>query len=78
MRGGLFIEPKLVFSWVPKDFLSLSLSASYRNISGTRGNGKYVQQATGTTPASTKVYNDISGVGYQAFDIALSARLRRF
>ncbi|MDR3302757.1 MAG: omptin family outer membrane protease [Spirochaetaceae bacterium] len=78
LKGGLFIEPKLVFSWTPKDFLSLSLSASYRNISGIRGNAKYVQQAVGTTPASTKEYNDGFGAGYRAFDIAISVRFRRF
>jgi outer membrane protease len=43
MSGGLFIEPKLVFSYTPKDFLSISLAVSYRNISGARGEGKYVE-----------------------------------
>jgi outer membrane protease len=74
MKGGLFIEPKLVFSYTPKDYFSLSLAVSYRNISGTRGNGKYVQQATGTTPASTKEYDDAIGAGYRAFNVSLSAK----
>jgi outer membrane protease len=71
MKGGFFIEPKLVFSYTPKDFLSLSLAVSYRNIGGTRGDGKYIQQ-----PVSTKEYTDTIGAGYRAFDVGLSAKFR--
>jgi outer membrane protease len=69
MKGGIFIEPKLAFSYTPKDYFSLSLSASYRNISGTRGDGKYVQKGEGTMTIHNRV-----GAGYEAFDVALIAK----
>jgi outer membrane protease len=69
MKGGFFIEPKLVFSWTPKDYFSLSISGSYRNISGTRGDGKYVQEGEGAMTARDRV-----GAGYEAFDVGLSAK----
>jgi outer membrane protease len=69
MKGGLFIEPKLVFSYTPKKFLSLSLAVSYRNISGTRGNEKYVQQGKDTIEAT-----DRAGAGYHGFDVGLIAK----
>jgi outer membrane protease len=69
MFGWLFIEPKLVFSYTPKDYFSLSLSVSYRNIIGTRGDGKYVWQ-----DGSTIEENNAVGAGYHAFDVGLIAK----
>jgi outer membrane protease len=69
MEYGFFIEPKLVFSYIPKDYFSLSLSVSYRDISGTRGDTDERSQGK---PAVT--FEDEAGAGYRAFDIGLSAK----
>jgi outer membrane protease len=69
MEFGFFIEPELVFSYTPKDYFSLSLSVSYRDISGTRGDTEIKTQGklVGTT-------ENQAGAGYRAFDISLSAK----
>jgi outer membrane protease len=70
IKGGFFIEPGLVFSFVPKDFFTISFVFSYRNIHGTRGNGKYDYQ--GQPSIITK---NINGAGYSAFDIGIVTKL---
>jgi outer membrane protease len=67
--GGLFIEPGLLFSFKPNNSVTLSLSFSYRNISGTRGNSTYSE------PAKTVRYKNVGGAGYSAFDIGIIARV---
>jgi outer membrane protease len=79
MSGGLFFEPGLLFSFVPKDSFTLSLSVVYRSISGTRGNGVYsgdeVYKEYGTY--SMTLENGL-GAGYGAFDIGIGAAFRVF
>jgi hypothetical protein len=67
MFGGFFFEPGLLFSFTPNDFFKLSLSVTYRNISGARGNTKIEK--------GQAVYYDynIGGAGYSVFDIGLVA-----
>jgi outer membrane protease len=69
MERGFFIEPGLVFSYTPKDYFSLSLSVSYRDISGARGDTEAKEQGK---PAVT--IEDEAGAGYHAFDVGLSAK----
>jgi outer membrane protease len=66
MDFGFFIEPKLIFSFTPKDFFALSLTFSYTHIGGTRGDSEYKEQGQ-----QKKIYQDISGSGYSTFDIGL-------
>ncbi|MFP3089931.1 omptin family outer membrane protease [Treponema sp. TIM-1] len=71
---GLFIEPSLLFSFIPnipKDFFTLSLSVLYRNISYVRGDGIYKELGK---PART--VKNIMGAGYSAFDVGLTARFK--
>jgi outer membrane protease len=70
MTFGLFIEPKLVFSYTPKDFLSLSLAVSYRNIS-TRGDGEYIGSEGATEEGTGRV-----GAAYHGFDAGLIAQFK--
>jgi hypothetical protein len=73
LRGGLFLEPRLLFSFTPQDFFTLSLSVTYRNISGTRGESKYDE--AGKIPVTGR---NIGGTGYSAFDAGIIAVLRLF
>ncbi|MDR1909235.1 MAG: omptin family outer membrane protease [Spirochaetaceae bacterium] len=77
--GGLYIDSGLVLSFMPRDYLVLSLSAAYRNISRTRGDGVYsgneVYDDYGTYSVRHK---NILGAGYRAFDVGLSAEFRVF
>jgi outer membrane protease len=69
--NGFFLEPSLVFSWMPFGWGTLSLSASYRHISGPRGNVQTEERgiALGTT-------RNTDGAGYAVFDIGIIAKLR--
>jgi outer membrane protease len=67
---GFFIEPNLVFSYTPKDYFSLSLSVSYRDISGTRGD----TEVNVPGKAAVTVEKNMAGAGYHTFDIGLSAK----
>jgi outer membrane protease len=71
MDFGFFVEPKLVFSFTPKDFFALSLSVSYTHINRIRGDAEYRQQGQ-----QNKTYQDIGGAGYRVFDVGLIARFR--
>jgi outer membrane protease len=65
---GFFIEPGFTFSFTPNDTIGLSLSFSYRNISDTRGNGKYEE------PGRKTITNNLNGAGYSAFDFGITAK----
>jgi outer membrane protease len=69
VKFGFFIEPKLALSYTPKDYFSLSLTVSYRDISGTRGDTEV--KAPGK-PAVT--VENVAGAGYHAFELELSAK----
>jgi outer membrane protease len=69
LTGGLFIEPGLLFSFKPNDLMILSLSFSYRNISGPRGDSTYNQEGY-----PEFVAENMGGAGYSAFDIGIIAR----
>ncbi|GHU10071.1 hypothetical protein FACS1894151_09040 [Spirochaetia bacterium] len=71
MQWGFFIEPKLVFSFTPKYF-TLSFSVLYRNISNTRGNGRYAFSDGSYADFSVK---DMMGSGYSAFDIGIMVKI---
>jgi hypothetical protein len=68
MEYGFFVEPGLVFSYTPKDYFSLSLSVSYRDIIGTRGDTeiKVKDNTVGTS-------ENQAGAGYHTFDVRLIA-----
>jgi outer membrane protease len=66
---GLFVEPQVRFSFIPKDFLTLSLAVSYRNISFVRGDGVYKE--TGKSTVTTK---NMAGAGYSVFDTGIVAK----
>jgi outer membrane protease len=67
--GGFFIEPGLLFSFKPNNFITLSFSFLYRNISGTRGDGEYKQQGQ-----PTLTVENLRGAGYSAFDIGIMTK----
>jgi outer membrane protease len=67
--GGFFIEPKMVFSWTPRDFISLIFSVAYKNVR-TRGDAL---QNKDSNPVLSK---NSGGGSYQAFDVALGAKFR--
>jgi outer membrane protease len=69
LDGGFFIEPGLLFSFKPNDFLTLTTAVAYRNIGGTRGDGEYNYQGQPTIPA-----NDMRGAGYSGFDVGITAK----
>jgi outer membrane protease len=69
LTGGLFIEPGLLFSFKPNDLMILSLSFSYRNISGTRGDSTYNEEGY-----PEFVAKNMGGAGYSAFDVGIIAR----
>jgi outer membrane protease len=69
--GGLFIEPGFLFSYKPNSYLALTFSFSYRNISFSRGIGKYYENGIKTAEASI-------GTGYTAFDAGLTVRFNLF
>jgi outer membrane protease len=69
LNGGFFIEPSLLFSFKPNNFLTLLCSIAYRNISGTRGDGEYNYQGQPTINV-----NDMRGAGYSAFDISIMVK----
>jgi outer membrane protease len=71
LKGGVFIEPSLLFSYKPSDHFVLSFSFTYREISETRGDGiyKYVGEPSFTA-------TNQSGAGYKAFDIGIIAKYR--
>jgi outer membrane protease len=66
--GGFFIEPGFTFSFTPNNTIGLSLSFSYRNISGTRGNGQYEY------PDKTMITDDQNGAGYSACDVSITVK----
>jgi outer membrane protease len=65
LSGGLFVKPGLLFSFKPIEFLTLSFSFTYKNISGTRGDSKIIKSGSG------EAIRDIGGAGYSAFDIGI-------
>ncbi|MDR2068517.1 MAG: omptin family outer membrane protease [Spirochaetaceae bacterium] len=74
---GLFVEPRLLFSFTPKDYMTLSLSVLYRNMSFVRGDGVYrgdeVYKETGK---SSQTVRNRLGAGYSAFDLGLTAKFK--
>ncbi|MDR3160581.1 MAG: omptin family outer membrane protease [Spirochaetaceae bacterium] len=72
ISGGLFLEGGLRFSFTPVDFFALSLSASYRNISGSRGDSIYKE------PGQRLEHPNGSGSAYSVFDTGIMARFRIF
>jgi outer membrane protease len=73
-NGGLFIDGGLRFSFTPVDFFALSLSAAYRNITGSRGNITWDEKNTG----KRITYKNIGGAAYSVFDLGITARFRIF
>jgi outer membrane protease len=69
--NGFFLEPSLVFSWMPFDWGTISLSASYRHISGPRGDVQIEEQGIALGAA-----RNTDGSGYAVFDIGIIAKLR--
>jgi outer membrane protease len=71
MRCGLFIEPKAVFSAAVSQWLALSITCSWRHISGTRGETYSRTIGTGT-------YNSTgsAGAGLSLWDCGLLFKIR--
>lgn len=70
LKGGIFIEPSLLFSYKPKDYFVLSLSLTYKEIKKSRGSSLYKE------PSNTYFYINGSGAGYTATDIGIIAKYR--
>ncbi|MDR3170567.1 MAG: omptin family outer membrane protease, partial [Treponema sp.] len=67
MSGGLFLEPRLDFTFSPCQWLSISLHGAYRSINGVRG-AMYQSSFKSTTQDA--------GVGYAVWDTGLSLTIR--
>jgi outer membrane protease len=72
LYGGFFIEPGLLFSFTPNDLITLSLSFSYRNISGIRGDSKYDYSSEGVDVTA----KDIGGAGLSTFDTGIVVKFK--
>jgi hypothetical protein len=72
MFGGFFIQPDLVLSFSPIDFVTISFSVSYSFIQGTRGDSVYQDKGGNFDPALT--FKNAAGGGYSALDIGLIAK----
>lgn len=71
--GGLFTDTRFTFKWQALTNMNLQFNASYRNISGSRGNdsadaGSNIIEGP---PDGHTDYGNISGAGYQAWDFSL-------
>jgi outer membrane protease E len=71
MDFGFFIKPRLVFSFIPKDFIAVSFSFVYTHISGTRGDGLYMEQGE-----VNKIHENGAGSSYNAFDVGLIVKFK--
>jgi outer membrane protease len=74
MQGGILFEPHLLFSFMPNDFFTLSLSVGYRIIFDTRGDSVYNDYNLGTR----YTYKNGGGVGYSALDAGIMAKFKVF
>jgi outer membrane protease len=68
VNGGFFIEPGLLFSFKPNNFITLTTAVAYRNISRIRGDGKY------NYPDQQIIANNMKGAGYSGFDVGIAAK----
>lgn len=79
---GHYINGGAAFIFSPPNTnnLDISLSLSYRRISGTRGTTREVyHENVGTIPAGrTRTFIDSAGAAFSAMDISLAARIRLF
>ncbi|GHT73386.1 hypothetical protein FACS1894124_1680 [Spirochaetia bacterium] len=66
-QGGLLLEPHLEFVFSPREWLDLSLHASYRHISGAKGDSY-----KNNSPVKS---GDSIGAGYHALDAGLSFQI---
>jgi outer membrane protease len=62
--GGFYLEPKGTVSFTLGERFEIGLSASYRYISGTRGDSTYREYDPSGTVTTT--YLDIAGAGFKA------------
>jgi outer membrane protease len=78
--GGFFLEPRLLFTFTPVDFIDLSLSVAYRHISESRGDSVYDQGPPGSSGLSvgTHSFKNIAGAGYRVFDVGLVVTFKLF
>jgi outer membrane protease len=71
MRGGLFIEPKAVLSAAAGKWLALSITCSWRHISGTRG-----ETYSRTIGNETYIPLGSAGAGLSLWDCGLLFKIR--
>lgn len=71
MLFGFFIKPRLLFSYMPTNSITLSLSASYTYIGGTRGPGVYMEEGK-----ADGVHDNGAGAGYSALDVGLIVSIK--
>jgi hypothetical protein len=69
MAWGLFIEPRLIFSFTPNEKLKFSLRFAYRFINGTKGDS--YQSPIGTDAYFLQTAK--AGAGLSYFDAGISA-----
>jgi len=70
--GGLFVEPRAALTFAVNKWISISLNALYRNISGARGSAydRYIQSQ------SVFSFSGESGTGLSLFDAGLTLNIR--
>jgi outer membrane protease len=74
MSGGILIEPRGVFRFLPRERFALSLSVGYRFISGVRGDSQWKYSGSGVNGTVYKTPMS-AGAGYSALDTGLSVKI---
>jgi outer membrane protease len=69
---GIMVNTGVKLNWAANDYLSLSVAASYREVSDARGRG---QSKSGDDPVIYFAGN-IAGAGYRLFNVELSVKVR--
>jgi hypothetical protein len=83
MFGGFFIQPDLVLSFTPKDFVTVSFAVSYTFIKGPRGDSVYKDTGGVYNPPNAQfdpayTSKNTGGAGYRALYIGLIAKVHIF
>lgn len=73
-RFGIFIEPGLLFNFEASKLVTLSLSYSYRFITGSRGDESYYSYVS----KQTETFLNAAGAAYSVHNIGITVRFNLF
>jgi len=72
VKGGIFIEPSLLFSYKPTEHFVLSLSFTYRDINKSRGDTLIKNKSSSVST----IEKNTGGAGYKAADFGIIAKFK--